>query len=151
MHKKIFTTIIAFTVFITIHAQGLKNIEKIEFSTTSRTGNYKELVISNKTSHIKLGNKREKDNILHTEQKTKRKECRKLNKVLKKIDIESIPSLKSPTNKRAFDGADHSIIIIKTKDNKVLKHRFDDLNPHASLHKLLNVLLEFLPAIELLN
>jgi hypothetical protein len=45
--------------------------------------------------------------------------------------------LPSPTNKRAFDGAKHSSIIITLANRETYQHTFDDENPNEKLVPLM--------------
>ena len=52
------------------------------------------------------------------------------------LNLHGIPKLKSPSMKRAYDGARHSEIIITTFDNQRYIHMFDDENPNMLLKPL---------------
>lgn len=59
-------------------------------------------------------------------------------KMTKKINLEKISTLKSPSKRRASDGAFHASIEIKTKDKAYQSNEFDDGNPPKELRELVN-------------
>lgn len=122
------------------NAQNVNDIEKITFKTSKRNGEVKKLEFSPKRVVLTIENNKEGERSNQSRKLSKRK-FKRILRNLEKVELTSIPSLQSPTNKRAFDGADHSIISISLKDNHVYKHRFDDLNPHISLKALLDSML----------
>jgi hypothetical protein len=52
------------------------------------------------------------------------------------LKLKDIPSLSSPTMKRASDAAMHSTLTITTNDGNSYAHGYDDENPHESLQQL---------------
>jgi hypothetical protein len=111
----------------------------IEFSSLTR--GYQEYVLFTSDSmkytrtqagHTKISKARE----------LKKSEWKDLLKVAQKINLKEIPELKSPTMKRAHDGARHSTITIITDSNQTYIHTFDDENPHEKLKALMNVIAE---------
>ena len=61
-------------------------------------------------------------------------------KDIKTITLSEIPSLASPSMKRAYDGARHSKLSIYSED-KSYEHLFDDESPHALLAPLLQCII----------
>ena len=65
-----------------------------------------------------------------------------LQKISKTIDIEGIDTLKSPSNRRAFDGASHDMISIYTNDTIYKSASFDGGNPNAKIKTLVDSLVK---------
>ena len=60
--------------------------------------------------------------------------------LIKKIDLQNISNLKAPSNKRAFDGALHATLSIKTESNNYISSQFDDDNPPKELKVLIDIM-----------
>lgn len=56
-----------------------------------------------------------------------------------------LPSLPSPTMKRAYDGAMHSSITLYTSDGQAYTHSFDDEDPNDQLKKLMRAIAALTP------
>jgi hypothetical protein len=67
-------------------------------------------------------------------------EWKELVATLRGISLDEIPSLTSPTSKRAYDGARHSTIMISTRGGKSYTHGFDDEDPHEKLQPLMKAI-----------
>lgn len=110
---------------------------QIEYSAMSR-GYYKSIVVQNKSvSVIKERNAEAiKSNI----------DDAKWNKIVdaySKVNLESISSLKAPTDKRTYDGAAIGNLKI-TKDGKTYETAgFDNGFPPKEIEKLVNLLVDF--------
>ena len=52
------------------------------------------------------------------------------------LKLKDIPSLSSPTMKRASDASMHSTLTILTNDGNSYTHGYDDENPHEALQEL---------------
>jgi methyltransferase-like protein len=68
----------------------------------------------------------------------------KITEAISKIDLTKINRLKSPTNKRLFDGAMHTFIAIKSNSKEYTSNSFDDTNPPTELKNLCDLLLSFI-------
>jgi hypothetical protein len=143
---------ILFLVFILfvfrLQSQDYKDIIKIEFNTLTRTGISKDIVFTKDSIIFKSTDRRSQEIISYKEKKIKKKEYKKLLNSLKTITLKDIPGLKSPTMKRAFDGADSSEIVITLKDNTSYKHRFDNEDTHESLISLMNIIKVYLKKLQ---
>ena len=69
--------------------------------------------------------------------KINRGEWNALIQSLASLDWNEIASLESPTNKRAYDGAFHSQLMIRTSQQEYSSQFFDDENPHEKLLPLM--------------
>jgi hypothetical protein len=65
----------------------------------------------------------------------------KVNTEVSKINLNEINTLKAPTNKRFYDGAMHTSILIKSNSMEYTSATFDDTNPPAELKALCDLLL----------
>lgn len=113
-------------------------IETIEFSSLTRGYQKKVTIRQDSTTTSVQG--RGEDSMQKSI--TSRDEWDNLIKAIQSIDVNHISDLKSPSMKRAFDGAMHSSIRIVTKQGEVYEHAFDDENPHPALSQLLSVILK---------
>ena len=119
----------------TIPAQKTGDILRIEFNSLTR--GYQQLVVitadSIKISTHARGTEENKS--------IKNKDWIHIIKPLKNVSLSDIAELKSPTMKRAYDGARHSTITITTK-SETYSHSFDDEDPHDKLKPLLKIILD---------
>jgi hypothetical protein len=113
--------------------QSTSTISKIEF--TSLTRGYQKHAILSADSLILVTEGREQDKTL--KRKLSKVEWNTLISSLKKVKLSEIPKLKSPSMKRAFDGAMHSTLTIITKDQKNITHGFDDEDANEKLRPLM--------------
>ena len=118
------------------------DIQKIEFSTLSRGGHFEQIVITKDTLRFQKEKRRSTEETQTYSRILKEVEWKQLIQNTENLNLEEIPKLKSPSMKRAFDGARHSSIILKTIDNQQYIHRFDDENPHQLLNPLLQSLIK---------
>ncbi|MEO9966525.1 MAG: hypothetical protein ABJF11_12085 [Reichenbachiella sp.] len=109
----------------------------IEFQTLSR--GYFEKIMINADSLI-FEKKQRGETEITSSLKSSRRQWKSVISDLSSIVLDSVPILQSPTNKRTYDGARHSELIINT-DQKSFRHQFDDEAPHAKLLPLLNCLI----------
>ena len=65
----------------------------------------------------------------------------KVNVEISKIKLNKINSLKAPTDKRFYDGAMHTSILIKANSKEYTSATFDDTNPPIELKALCQLLL----------
>lgn len=110
---------------------------QIEYSAMSR-GYYKSIVVQNKSVSVVKERNAEvaKSNI----------DDAKWNKIVdaySKVNLESLSSLKAPTDKRTYDGAAIGNLKI-TKDGKTYETAgFDNGFPPKEIEKLVNLLVDF--------
>jgi hypothetical protein len=129
--------IILFSFLVTCCAstrsQSTSTISKIEFASLTR--GYQKHAIISVDSLILVTEGREQDKTL--KRKLSKAEWNTLIGSLKKVKLSEIPTLKSPSMKRAFDGAMHSSLTVVTKDQKNLTHGFDDEDANEKLLPLM--------------
>tara|TARA_B110000116_G_C16551025_1_gene453130 strand:- start:135 stop:509 length:375 start_codon:yes stop_codon:yes gene_type:complete len=70
-----------------------------------------------------------------------KKQLAKVNTEVSKINLNEINTLKAPTDKRFYDGAMHTSILIKSNSMEYTSATFDDTNPPAELKALCQLLL----------
>ena len=105
-----------------------ETITKVEYETFARRGRT-EVAIT-KDSAISIG-RTEKKYILMTAEK-----WNAVAKSLSAVKLSAIPSWKSPTHKREYDGASHCKISVSTKNNKYESQYFDNGTPMKQLQSL---------------
>jgi hypothetical protein len=114
-------------------SQNTDAIVKVEFSSLTR--GYQELVIITKDSVSQSVNGRGESSENAIAIKAIEWDC--IIKAFKKVSLQSIPELQSPTMKRSYDGALHSTITITTASGQQFIHSFDDDEPHEKLKPLM--------------
>ncbi len=120
-------------------AQSLEKWTEIVFQSQARSGAFKEIRLSQDSIYLSNGNMR--NGASKKLQKCLNKKIRRqLNKTLRLLGNVDWKNLKSPTDKRTFDGAAHSQINLKV-GNQQFDHYFDDVSPHEKLVPLLTLLL----------
>lgn len=120
-------------------AQTAKDVKQIEFSTSTR-GSYKQFIFTPKEMMISEENRTSSKGEERQNKKLKSSEWKELCGTLKEVSIAGIPELKSPTMKRAYDGARTSTITVTTKDGKTFAHSFDNEDPNEQLKKLMQAI-----------
>ena len=70
-----------------------------------------------------------------------KEQLEKVNTEVSKINLNEINTLKAPTDKRFYDGAMHTSILIKSNSMEYTSATFDDTNPPAELKALCQLLL----------
>lgn len=120
---------------------------KIEF--TSMTRGFSKQIVATKDSLIATTSGR---GAASQDRKVKMR-SQDWDKVIAAMDgvmLSEIPDLKSPTEKRIFDGARHSTITITTTATTV-SHSFDDEQPNEKLQKLLKELIKLEKSVKIDN
>lgn len=112
-----------------------QDIIKIEFTSLSR-GYYEKVEFTKDSLISKKSQNRGTAEQIYQKEVTQ-KQWASLVSELRTIELSTLPSLKSPTMKRAYDGARHSSLTIYTSENSY-QHVFDDENPDKSLKGLMN-------------
>jgi hypothetical protein len=115
------------------HGQSTSPISKIEFTSLKR--GYQKHAILSADSLIMVTEGRKEDKTL--KRKLSKAEWNILIGSLEKVKLSEIPKLKSPSMKRAFDGAMHSTLTVVTKDQKNFIHSFDDEDANEKLRPLM--------------
>jgi hypothetical protein len=121
-------------------AQQQNEIKSIEFNSLSRGGENIIAVFTSDSINITTLER----NVLKSSirKKINPNDWAKLLASLKPVSLSELPNLKSPTMKRAFDGAKHSEIKITNSSNTAFSHNFDDTEPHPLLKQLMFSILE---------
>lgn len=109
----------------------------IEYSAISR-GYYKKIVVQNQT--VSVTNKRDAQAVENTIKKT---DWDKIIAEFEKINLESIPTLKAPTEKRFYDGAAIGNLKITQNQKTYETPGFDNGFPPKEIEKLVNLLTDF--------
>lgn len=110
---------------------------KMEYSAVSR-GIYKKILVENKTVSVTNGR-----NAQTIEKKIDDAKWKQIVTEFSKIDLENIPNLKAPTEKRFYDGAAIGNLKI-TQDQKTYETKgFDNGFPPKEIEKLVNLLTDF--------
>ena len=134
-------SLLLLTIFIGTGCASQKKADlpatEIEYSAVSR-GLYKVIVVRNKMVAITNGR-----NTQPTENKISETKWKQIVAEFSKINLENIPNLKGPTEKRFYDGAAIGNLKI-TKDQKIYETPgFDNGYPPKEIEKLVNLLLDF--------
>ena len=122
--------------------QMTEDIQEVSFSTLSRGGHYEQIVITEDKVTFEIEERRSSEEKEVSSRKLKELEWKELIRSAEHLDLQRIPELKSPSMKRAYDGARHSEIVIRTFDNQQYVHRFDDEDPNTVLKALLQSMLK---------
>lgn len=134
-------SLLMLTVFLGKSCQGQTNIDiettKIEYTANSR-GLYKNILVQNKTKLVTLkrGEKAIETKISDADWKIVVNE-------FKKIDLESMPTLKSPTEKRLYDGAAMANLKIEYNGKTYESQTFDHGYPPEPIKKIVTKLVSF--------
>lgn len=112
---------------------------KIEYTANSR-GLYKNISIENKTALVT--NRRDEKPV---EIKITEKQWGILVAELEKVNLEAIPNLKAPTQKRFHDGAAIANLKIIYKGKTYESQTFDNGFPPEKIKKLVETVLSFTP------
>jgi hypothetical protein len=147
MRKNLLLLVLLLAVF-KLYSQDYKDIARIEFNTLTRAGISEEIVFKKDSVIFISIDRRTQETKSYSATKIKKKEYKKLISSLKTVTLKDIPALKSPTMKRAYDGANHSEIVIYTKDNTSYIHRFDNEEPHQSLLPLMDIIKLYLKSLK---
>lgn len=110
---------------------------QMEYSAVSR-GIYKVILVQNKTVLVTNGR-----NTPPVESKINDAKWKEIVAAFSKINLESIPTLKGPTEKRFYDGA--AIGNLKIVQNQKIYETagFDNGYPPKEIEKLVNLLVDF--------
>ncbi|WP_163409181.1 hypothetical protein [Flavobacterium ajazii] len=109
----------------------------IEYSAMSR-GYYKKIVVQNQM--VLVTNKRDAQPV---ENKIEKENWDKIIAEFEKINVESIPTLKAPTEKRFYDGAAIGNLKITQNQKTYETQGFDNGFPPKEIEKLVHLLTDF--------
>lgn len=110
---------------------------QIEYSAVSR-GVYKKITVQNKTVSVVNGR-----NAQSVESKIDAAKWNKIVAEFAKINLENIPTLKAPTEKRFHDGAAIGNLKITQNQKTYETQGFDNGFPPKEIEKLVNLLTDF--------
>lgn len=134
-------SLLLLTIFIGTSCSSQKTSDmastQMEYSAMSR-GLYKKIVVQNKTLSVTNGRNTEA-----VESKIDDAKWKQIVAEFSKINLESIPTLKGPTEKRFYDGAAIGNLKI-TQNQKIYETPgFDNGYPPKEIEKLVNLLISF--------
>jgi hypothetical protein len=112
-------------------------LTEIEYSAVSR-GLYKTVVVKNQT--VSITNTRGGEAV---ESKIDTAKWNKIVSEFEKINLDSIPNLKAPTEKRFYDGAAIGNLKITQNQKTYETKGFDNGFPPKEIEKLVNLLTDF--------
>lgn len=123
-------------------ANGCEDMKdtKIEYNAYSR-GFYLAVVV--KDNNVLVTQKRRAE---PTPAKLSQDDLKAIADMVKDIDLEGIPDLKAPTEKRFYDGAAIATLKITRNGEVYESQAFDHGEPPAALKKLVDKLMTFVPA-----
>ncbi|MCD0464236.1 hypothetical protein LPB89_02380 [Flavobacterium sp. ENC] len=134
-------SLLLLTVFIVTGCSSQKKTDmtttEIEYSAVSR-GLYKKILVQNESVSVTNG---------RNDEAVKSKiDAAKWNKIVaefEKVNLESIPNLKAPTEKRFYDGAAIGNLKITSNGKTYETKGFDNGFPPKEIEKLVNLLVDF--------
>ena len=135
-------SLLLLTIFIGTSCSSQKKSDmtstQIEYSAVSR-GLYKKIIVQNKTVSVTNG----KNTAASSKLKLSDAKWKEIVAEFSKINLESIPTLKGPTEKRFYDGA--AIGNLKIIQNQKIYETpgFDNGYPPKEIEKLVNLLVDF--------
>jgi len=134
-------SILLLTVFIGTSCSSQKTADmtatQIEYTAVSR-GFFKKIVVENKTALVTNDRNAQAEEIKIDDAKWKQ-----IVAEFSKIDLDSIPTLKAPTEKRFYDGAAIGNLTITQNQKKYQTQGFDNGFPPKEIEKLVNLLTDF--------
>lgn len=119
-----------------IEGQDTSDVANVRFKTFTR-GASKTITINRDSISISSSGRAGEQPVRC---KIKKEDWNLLTKQLNEVNVNDIPSLSSPTNKRAVDGAWHSEIVVGTTGKKAFSHSFDNEEPNEKLKSLMQVI-----------
>jgi hypothetical protein len=134
-------SLLLLTIFIGTSCSSQKTSDmtstQMEYSAMSR-GLYKKIVVQNKTVSVTNGRNTEA-----IESKIDDAKWKQIVAEFSKINLESIPTLKGPTEKRFYDGAAIGNLKITQNQKTYETPGFDNGYPPKEIEKLVNLLISF--------
>ncbi|HEY0045845.1 MAG TPA: hypothetical protein VGB44_03950 [Flavobacterium sp.] len=128
-------------IFANSCEEQLKDMETTAIEYTANTrGFFQQIIVRDQIATIS----RDRDGIAKPEViKISDADWKSLVAAFSKVDLEQIPSLKAPSEKRAFDGAAIANIRIRHKDKLYESTAFDHNNPPAEIKELVDKIVTF--------
>ena len=122
-------------------SQNDVNSAIIEYTANTR-GFYGNVVIQNKT--VLISKDRDKKAEPSTAVKISDSDLKELVTAFQEVNLEEIPNLKSPTEKRFYDGAAIADLSITYQGKTYQSQAFDHGNPPVEIEKLVNKVASYL-------
>ena len=134
-------SLLLLTLFIGTSCSSQKKADmtktQVEYTAVSR-GIYKKIIVQNKTATVTNGRNAEAVEIKIDEAKWKQ-----IVAEFSKINLENIPNLKAPTEKRFYDGAAIGNLKVTQNQKTYETKGFDNGFPPKEIQKLVNLLVDF--------
>ncbi|MEG1237918.1 MAG: hypothetical protein RSD30_10155 [Flavobacterium sp.] len=134
-------SLLLLTLFIGTSCSSQKNADmtktQLEYTAVSR-GIYKKIIVQNKTATVTNGRNAEA-----VETKIDEAKWKQIAAQFSKINLENIPNLKAPTEKRFYDGAAIGNLKITQNQKTYETKGFDNGFPPKEIEKLVNLLVDF--------
>ena len=116
-----------------VQCQSSQKVGRVEYSSLTR-GFQKHIVITADSVITTIsGRQQQASRRLVTPE-----EWATVQKSLHGVSLSEIPTLKSPSQAREYDGARHSTLTLFTSDGKTVAHTFDDEKANAKLMPLMS-------------
>lgn len=145
-------TLLFLSIFLTSFScesvQLDEEIKEVAFRSMGMSGHAETITVNRDSVVLSYEKRRTQEKPLTFGRKLDNGEWTSLIAIIKAINFSEISSLESPTNKRAYDGALHSEIIIRTRDREYVSPSFDDEDPHEKLQPLMNALRELANTVD---
>ena len=134
-------SLLLLTLFIGTSCSSQKNADmtktQLEYTAVSR-GIYKKIIVQNKTAAVTNGRNAET-----VETKIDEAKWKQIVAEFSKINLENIPNLKAPTEKRFYDGAAIGNLKVTQNQKTYETKGFDNGFPPKEIQKLVNLLVDF--------
>jgi len=134
-------SLLLLTIFIGTSCSSQKkadmNATQIEYSAVSR-GVVKKIIVQNKTATVTNGRNAEP-----VEKKIDDAKWKQIVTEFSKVNLDNIPNLKAPTEKRFYDGAAIGNLKITQNQKTYETKGFDNGFPPKEIEKLVNLLVDF--------
>ena len=129
--------LLIFVLSVTSCASAQKVLE-INFTTSTR-GYQKEITLTDHIMSVSETDRSGSETTHTTELNPEERD--QLQQLLQTLNMETIPSLESPTKDRGIDRALISTLTFSTQDAKTYTHQFDDETPNTYLQPILDFIL----------
>ena len=134
-------SLLLLTLFIGTSCSSQKKADmtktQLEYTAVSR-GIYKKIIVQNKTAAVTNGRNAET-----VETKIDEAKWKQIVAEFSKINLENIPNLKAPTEKRFYDGAAIGNLKVTQNQKTYETKGFDNGFPPKEIQKLVNLLVDF--------
>ncbi|MFH6965812.1 hypothetical protein [Flavobacterium sp. FlaQc-28] len=134
-------SLLLLTLFIGTSCSSQKKADmtktQLEYTAVSR-GIYKKIIVQNKTAAVTNGRNAET-----VETKIDEAKWKQIVAEFSKINLENIPNLKAPTEKRFYDGAAIGNLKVTQNQKTYETKGFDNGFPPKEIEKLVNLLVDF--------